>query len=124
MIVDFGPEYAPKISVAIDVKPGSDAGSINPASRGVIPVAILGSESFDVADIDSTTLTFGPDDAEPAHRRGGHAEDVNGDGAMDLVSHFRTQDTGITSETDRVCVSGKTLDGAAFEGCGAIRSQP
>jgi len=123
-IVDFGPEYAPKIGVSIDIKPGSDAGSINPASRGVIPVAILGSDDFDVADIDMTTLTFGPDGATPAHRRGGHAEDVNGDGAMDLVSHFRIQDTGITSETDRACVSGKTLDGVSFEGCGAIRSQP
>jgi hypothetical protein len=120
MIVDFGPEYAPKIGVAIDIKPGSDPGSINPASHGVIPVAILGSESFDVTNIDLTTLTFGPDGATPAHRRGGHAEDVNGNGAMDLVSHFRTQDTGITSETDQVCVSGKMLDGAAFEGCSAI----
>jgi hypothetical protein len=119
-IVDFGPEYAPKISVPIDIKPGSDAGSINPASRGVIPVAILGSEFFDVTNIDLTTLTFGPDGATPTHRRGGHAEDVNGDGAMDLVSHFRTQDAGITSETDRVCISGKTLDGVVFEGCGAI----
>jgi hypothetical protein len=124
MIVDFGPEYSTKISVEIDVKPGSDSDSINPASRGVIPVAILGSESFDVTNIDLTTLTFGPDGATPAHRRGGHAKDVNGDGAMDLVSHFRIQDTGITSKTDQVCVSGKMLDAAAFEGCSAIRSQP
>jgi hypothetical protein len=124
MIVDFGPEYAPKISVEIDIKPGSDAGSINPASRGVIPVAILGSESFDVTDIDLTTLAFGPDGATPAHSRGGHPKDVNGDGAMDLVSHFWVQDTGITSETDPPCVSGKTLDDAAFEGCGAIQSRP
>ena len=123
-IVDFGPEYAPKIDVAIDIKPGSDADSINPASRGVIPVAILGSESFDVADIDLTTLVFGPDGATPAHRRGGHPKDVNGDGAMDLVSHFWVQDTGITSETDSPCVSGMTLDGAEFEGCGAIQSRP
>jgi hypothetical protein len=119
-IIDFGPEYAPKIGVSIDIKRGGDSGSINPASRGVIPVAILGSESFDVADIDLTTLAFGPDGATPAHRRGGHPEDVNGDGAMDLVSHFWVRDTGITSKTDPLCVSGMTLDGAAFEGCGAI----
>jgi len=119
-IVDFGPDYAPKLDVAIDIRPGSDSSSINPASRGVIPVAILGSETFDVADIDLATLTFGPGGATPAHRSGGHPEDVNGDGAMDLVSHFRTQETGITSRSDRVCVSGKTLDGVAFEGCGAI----
>jgi hypothetical protein len=114
-IIDFGPEYAPTIEVAIDVKSG-----FNPARRGVIPVAILGSDAFDVADVDVTTLTCGPDSATPAHRRGGHPEDVNGDGVMDLVSHFWIQDPGITSEEKRVCVSGQLLDGAAFEGCGAI----
>jgi hypothetical protein len=124
MIVDFGPEYAPKIEVAIDIKSGAGSAPANPASRGVIPVATLGSDDFDIAEIDLKTLTFGPDGATPAHRRGGHANDVNGDGAMDLVSHFWVQDTGITSKTDRVCVSGKMLNGAAFEGCGTIRSQP
>jgi hypothetical protein len=119
-IIDFGPEYAPKIDVSIDIKRGGDSAPINSASRGVIPVAILGSDSFDVANIDVATLACGPDGATPAHRRGGHAEDVNGDGVMDLVSHFWTQDTGITSEEERVCVSGMTLEGAAFEGCGAI----
>ena len=39
-----------------DIKPGSDTNPINPMGRGVIPVALLGSDTFDVADVDVTTL--------------------------------------------------------------------
>jgi hypothetical protein len=44
--------------VKIDIEPGSDGNPINPKSRGVIPVAILGSDTFEVADVDVTTLAF------------------------------------------------------------------
>lgn len=91
-------------------------------SRGVVPVAILGSETFEVTEIDEETLHF--ELAMPFHKVLGHLEDVNEDDFLDLLSHYAVADTGIASGQTEACVEGALLDGTPFAGCDAIRAVP
>jgi len=116
------------VEVEIDIKPGSDPNSINPKSKGVIPVAILGSDTFDVTDVDVTTLQFGPGGATPAHDLtdsdvyNDHLEDVNDDGFMDLVSHYRTRETGIDAGDTEATLTGQTTGSIPIQGSDSIRT--
>jgi hypothetical protein len=119
-------ELVQTVEVAIDVKPGSDSNSINLASRGVVPVAVLGATTFDANTVDASTVCFG--DAEDAAQRvcnpahGTSLEDVNGDAFLDLVLRFETRQTGIDPGDTEACLGGKRLDETSIEGCDAIRT--
>jgi len=107
--------------IAIDIKPGSLPNSINPRSNGVIPVAILTTPTFDATTVDPLTVRFGPNGAVEAHGRG-HIEDADRDGDLDLVLHFRTQDTGIVCGDTSASLTGETFSGQAIEGSDSIRT--
>jgi hypothetical protein len=49
-----GPE--PDLTIAVDIKPGSCPNPLNIKSKGVLPVAILGSEDFDVKEIKKNSI--------------------------------------------------------------------
>lgn len=107
------------IRVAIDIKPGSFPNSVNPRSNGKIPVAILTTASFDASTVDPTTVAFGPNGAAPVHFA---LEDVDGDGDIDMILHFNTQDTGIACGDTTASLTGQTFSGAAIEGADSIKT--
>jgi hypothetical protein len=118
------------IEVVIDIKPGSFPNSINPKSNGVVPVAILGSADFDVTTVDVTTLAFGPAAASPAHDLTNpatyfdHLQDVNLDGYLDLVSHYRQKETGLAPGDTEACIDGAlapAFGGTPIQGCDSVR---
>ena len=89
-------EYVP-IHVTIDVLPGQSPNHIVQQPNKLILVAILGSASFDVGQVDALSVVFGPGRTAEVHGKG-HVGDVNFDGFTDMVLHFRCGETGITQE--------------------------
>ena len=84
--------------IEVDIKPGSSPNSINPFSRGVIPVALLGGVTFDVADVDESSLAFGPGGAPIAHQYA-HLEDVNYDASWTSLHIFEHRKPGLFAGT-------------------------
>lgn len=97
----------PAIKVPIDIKPGSCPNPLNLKSKGVLPVAILGTEDFDVTDIDPVTVLLTregvegevpplrwsyEDVATPFEGELCDCHDLNGDGYLDLSLKFDTQE--------------------------------
>jgi len=113
--------------VEIDVHPGRDDNRVSAGRRGLLPVAILGSDELDVADVDHDSLRLGRGEAEPlSHRRWTWVfqMDVNGDQHGDLLAIFDVRASGIERGDESVCLAGETLDGGAIEGCDAIDTTP
>jgi hypothetical protein len=109
------------IPVLVDVKPGSSPNSVNPRSGGVIPVAILTTEAFDATTVDPSTVRFGATGTGAVAVHDG-LEDVDFDGDLDLILHFRTEQTGIVCGTTSVALTGETDGGEPIEGSDSVRT--
>jgi len=106
--------------ITIDIKPGSDPNAVNPRSKGVIPVAILGSMDIDITQVDFSSVTFGINGASPTHD--GHVEDVNDDGYMDMMFHFKNQESGFVCGDTEAILIGETFDGTPITGTDTIKT--
>ena len=114
------------IEVDIDIKPGSYPNSINPKSKGKIPVAILSTPDFDATtEVDRESLTFGrTGDEDSLAFCNPSAEDINYDGYYDLVCHFYTQSAGFVCGDEWGYLKGQTVDGVPIEGSDSVRIVP
>jgi len=112
-------KVAETFPIVINIKPDSFPNSINPNSKGVIPVAILTTEVFDATTVDPGSVRFGPSEAIEKHGVG-HIEDVDMDGDDDVVYHFPTQDSGIQCGDTTAMLTGTTLGGQSVMGLDSI----
>ena len=125
------PEPPPFVSVAVDINPQSCPNPLNIASKGVLPMAVLGTEDFDVTQIDPASvllegvppLRWALEDVatpfEPFLGKEDCFEDCNEyspDGYMDLTFKFDRQEVvaALGEVNDRDCIV-LTLTGHLLE---------
>jgi hypothetical protein len=109
------------VEAEIDIKPGSSSNPVNPRSRGTLPVAILSTDALDATTVDPPSVRLGPAGAVASRGRG-QIEDVDRDGDLDLVLHFRTQETGIQCGDREAALTGTTFGGHLIEGSDSVRT--
>jgi hypothetical protein len=108
----------------IDIEPRRRKNRIHRSKR-FVSVALLGSEEVNVRHVDPRTLAFGPEQAKPAfditkpYVARFSFRDVDRDGNTNLVTWFRTSETGIGQGNREACLHGR-LDARSFYACDNI----
>ncbi len=130
------------VPVAVDIKPGSCPNPMNTTSRGVLPIAILGSAGVDVRNIDPASVRLEgvaplrwslEDVAAPTFPFQGRTScdrdctSAGADGVLDLTLKFETQDVvaALGAVSDGTCrvfqLTGRLLDGTPIAGEDVVR---
>ncbi|MFC1634554.1 hypothetical protein ACFL5Z_06890 [Planctomycetota bacterium] len=118
-------EHLQNAEVPIDIKPGSYPNSINPNAGGVIPVAILGTATFDASTVDPATVALEGAGAKGKGKSGnyGSMEDVDGDGYLDLVVQIVNDITWAPNATEAT-LTGQTWAGIPIQGTDSVNIVP
>jgi hypothetical protein len=121
---------------AVDIKPGSCPNPVNVKSHGVVPVAVLGSEDFDVSLVDGVSIQLvgvsairsGYEDVGAPVADGNECgwSEAGPDGFVDLTVKFETQEIvqalGDVNDGDvlPLMLTGVLEDGTPIEGTDCI----
>ncbi|MHC4797436.1 MAG: hypothetical protein ACYTF1_12405 [Planctomycetota bacterium] len=141
----FSQDSKPIIKQSLDIKPGSCPNPLNTNTRGKgrLPMAILGTETFDVSEIDKDSISINgmispvlmpkiDDVGTPFEGEECNCHTVGADGYDDLVIHFSRQEViaalGLAAmppgSVVPITVQGELLDGTPFEATDCVRLVP
>ncbi|MCH8913279.1 MAG: hypothetical protein IIA33_06880 [Planctomycetes bacterium] len=142
------------IEVPLDIKPGSCPNPMNTHSNGVVPVSVLGTDTFDASEIIISTVQIcradgvgscvspnegppGPhsvldDTGTPFEGELCSCHELAGDGLIDLSLKFRTQNMVAAMQLDsepggtfiEMVVTGLLLDGTKFNASDCVLIVP
>ena len=122
--------------IDVDIKPQSCPNPLNVESKGVLPVAILGSADFDVHDIDVASIRLADvapirssleDVATPVDGEECECTEEGLDGYTDLTLNFETEEIAdalgevVNGEVLLLTLTGDLSDGTPIEGEDCIR---
>ena len=118
--------FSPFLPIPIDIKPGDANNTINLKSNGTILVAMLSSASFGATTVDPATVMLA---GAPVATQGRgipmtSVADLNRDGRLDLLLHFRTQDLQLTPTATEAVLKGKTFSGQLIRGTDSVKIVP
>ncbi|HLY62574.1 MAG TPA: kelch repeat-containing protein [Terriglobia bacterium] len=114
--------FTPFLAVAIEIKPNT----INLKSNGKIEAVILSSNTFDATSVNPETVTLAGASVE-TEQNGTPLftfDDVNGDGILDLIVHFRARDLQLTNTDTQAVLKGQTFAGQLIKGVATVRIVP
>ena len=116
---DCNPNTAETVLVNIDIRPGPGKNNINVKASGMVPVAILGSKTFNASAVDWQTVRFA---SAPPVAQGNVAKskDVNKDGYPDMELTFDNAILNIRAGDTSACLTGRTVTGIEFSGCDTV----
>ena len=115
---------APTDEPNLDIKPYSFPNTLNPKRKGNMAVALLGSETFDVTEVDVFTILLeGVEPLTKGKKDPGNLASANDDEFMDLWFHFDNQDilAAIGGCATELTMTGNLLGGAPFSATDSIR---
>jgi hypothetical protein len=117
------------LETSIDISPGECPNKIDISDQGVVTVGLAGSQTFDVGDVDITSLLLGNaaplkiqyrDVTQPAGPSECACSDEGGDGTRDIVLQFKLSDVlpdtaaVANGETQKWTLTGSTKSGKTF----------
>lgn len=111
-IFGVGIVTAEEITVQIDVQP-----TINLGSNGNIPVTISGNSTFNISNIDPTTITLAGDPVKTDNKCRPMASFHNNV----LVVHIETYALQLNNSDTQAILSGQTYDGKQIKGVASVR---
>lgn len=122
VLVPAEDDPSPFQTVMVDIIPESTVNTFNIQSKGMVPVAILGSPELNVSQIDPASIKLAG--LGPVRQS---ISDLQGDGFPDTLLHFRGQDIaglltgGVTNgAVVELELSGTLLDGTAIRGSDSV----